>query len=706
MPAPLTAPACAQCLPAVCFTSGLRQRGMNRHRLTTIRLSHIRLPVDKREMTPGEKIAAVGTMIPLIRPTGSRMMKFQRILFSLAASISLAAFAGCGSSTGTTGNNNPPPTQPTCTPATTTITAPICVVGTPVAAGPSFTGTVLAGVLPVVGASVQLYAAGAAGNGSAPTALLSSPASTGANGSFTIPAGYACPSAQTPLYLLSKGGQPGAAANPSLWLMSAIGPCGSISSGSSFIVNEVSTAASVWALASFMSAGGDVGSSCSNVASLDNAFATAASLANPFTGTSPGTALPSTLTVPSSKLNTLANALASCTQSSGGSACPGLFNAALSGTTVPTNTLDAALNIAHAPGANVAAVYALASGSPVFSPALSAAPPDWMLENTITGGGMANPTALSIAASGDVWVASYFNAVSEFTPSGAAAIAGGVTGSGINESYGMAVDVQGNVWIANEQTSMNSGQGDVAELDSSGHALTTGITGGGLNFPIAVTADTNGNMWFVDYGDSKVTLLSDSGSPVSPATGWGGSLLEFPVALAVDADHNAWVANQGGLFPVTRISPDGSSVTNFNCNCNGASGIATDQSGDVWMANYYGNSISEVNTCGTMLLDAATGGGIDHPQGIAVDGAGTVWVANFLTGSLSEIGGAKSSAPGAFLSPSSGFGTDAALSQPYSLAIDSSGSVWVSNFGESTITQFIGIAAPVKTPLLGPPQLP
>ena len=555
---------------------------------------------------------------------------------------------------------------------------------------------------------MQLFAAGIAGNGSAPTALLATAVSTGSGGGFTVPGGYTCPSAQTPVYLLAKGGQAGSgsAANPSLWLMTALGACGGINAGSTFVLNEVTTAASVWALASFMSSGGSVGASCTNVTGLDNAFLTANSLVNASAGTSPGAGIPSTLTVSTSKLNTLANALASCTRSSGGNSCSGLFTAAASGSTVPGNTLDAALNIAHSPGNNVAAIYALASGSAVFSPALSAAPPDWMLHNTISGGGMAAPASVSVAASGDVWVSSYFYTVSEFSPAGATAFPAGIGGNGINQSYGMALDIQGNVWIANEQTGPNSGLGNVTELSSSGSALATGLTGGGIDFPVAAAADNNGNMWFADYGDSKVTLLNSSGSPISGASGWGGTSLAFPVALAIDSSHNAWVADQAGNLSITRISADGSEVTNFNCNCDGASGIATDQNSNVWVANYYGNSISEVNSCGTLVLGAVTGGGVYRPQGIAVDGAGTVWVANFLGNSVSEVGGPSSATPGTFVSPSSGFGADAAMLQPYGLAIDPSGNIWISNFGNNTLTQFVGVAAPVKTPLAGPPQLP
>jgi hypothetical protein len=40
------------------------------------------------------------------------------------------------------------------------------------------------------------------------------------------------------------------------------------------------------------------------------------------------------------------------------------------------------------------------------------------------------------------------------------------------------------------------------------------------------------------------------------------------------------------------------------------------------------------------------------------------------------------------------------------LAIDASGNLWLSNSGGDTITQFVGLASPVRTPLLGPPVQP
>ncbi len=83
------------------------------------------------------------------------------------------------------------------------------------------------------------------------------------------------------------------------------------------------------------------------------------------------------------------------------------------------------------------------------------------------------------------------------------------------------------------------------------------------------------------------------------------------------------------------------------------------------------------------------GGGLEFPGGIAIDGTDNVWVTNFHGDSLSEIEGADGDAPGQPLSPSSGF-TDPSLSEPYTPAIDASGNIWTANFGNDSVTEFVG----------------
>ena len=43
---------------------------------------------------------------------------------------------------------------------------------------------------------------------------------------------------------------------------------------------------------------------------------------------------------------------------------------------------------------------------------------------------------------------------------------------------------------------------------------------------------------------------------------------------------------------------------------------------------------------------------------------------------------------------------------PFSVAIDGAGNLWVTNFGNNSVTEFVGLAAPLKTPLIGLPQKP
>ncbi len=596
------------------------------------------------------------------------------------------------------------------------------------APGVTLNGMVHGGQQPVTEAKVYVYAAGSTGYGSAATSLLNTSASgvstdgsgngyvtTDSSGSFNITGNWSCINGTDQVYILALEGNPGLADNTNntaLALMAALGTCNSLVSAYPYIViDEVTSVASVWALQQFMVDATHIGTSSTNAAGLSNAFALVPNIVDITTGQALTKTPAGNGTIQRIKINTLANILAPCVNSMSGAstACGSFFSAVTpSGKTLATNTIAAALYIAQNPGHNASILFSLPTASAPFQPQLSSAPNDWMLSVTLTGGGLNGPASLGVDGSGNLWVSNYFGVASEFSPVGAPLSTTGYTGGGLNENFGMAIDTSNNIWFANEQSTngVNSNLGTITKLSPNGQPLSggSGYDAGGIYFPIAVTADPNGNMWIVNYGDSKVTLLTGSGAPLSGATGWGGTSLAFPVALAVDSNHNAWVANQSA-DTITKISADGSTTTIISC-CDGASGIATDQSNNVWVANYYGDSISEVSNSGIVLLNGITGGGVLHPQGIAVDGDGTVWVANYRGSSISAISSVSSTSPGAFLSPASGFGTDALLLEPYELALDASGNAWISNFGNDTIKQFLGIATPIRTPFAGPPSVP
>lgn len=573
----------------------------------------------------------------------------------------------------------------------------------------------MAGTQPLVGASVQLYAAGVSGNGSSASALLTSAESTDAKGGFTIASGYGCPAMSSQLYLIVRGGQVGtSSANPAITFAAPVGRCDQVNSSTNFVVNEVTTAAAAWGLAQFLSAGGNVGASSTNVTGLTNALATVINLVNPATGTSPGAKFPSSASSPAPRINSLANLLNACAAASSASACSSLFaSTTVSGSPAPNNTLDAALNLVRNPGSNVAALYTQSAANPVFQPALTAAPSDWTLFVNITGGGMLSPSGVGVDSGGNVWVASYEGVASEFSPTGTSLYSSTKGFGGLLDSYGLAIDGQNNIWIPNEDTIGVTGKGgSVTVLNSMGQLISgpTGFSSGGMDYPVAVAIDpSDGNAWIVNYGDASLTLLSSTGLPLSGTKGYTsnppGQLL-FPVAVAVDANHNAWVANNSGTT-IAKVSPDGSKFTSYAC-CDVAAGIAIDQGSDVWVANYHGDSISLLSSDGTVISTGYNDNqaSLYGPQGIAIDGSGNVWVANYLGDSITELSGSASSSPGKILSPAVGYAKDASLLQAFAISIDASGNLWVTNLGNGTLTEMIGLAAPVKTPLLGPPQNP
>lgn len=258
-------------------------------------------------------------------------------------------------------------------------------------------GSIHGGEQPISGVSVQLYAVGTTGDGSAATALLTSPVTSGANGSFTITGDYSCPSSTTLVYLVGTGGNPGLGAgmnNPQLALMAALGQCGTLNAGTFLNVNEITTVAAVYALAPFMTGPGAIGSSTSDAAALASAFTLAAELANVTTGTTPGTGLPTGYTVPVAQVDTIANIVASCINTSGGlsgSSTPcGSFIAMTtpSGITPPTDAITALLNLANHPALNTAALYLLPLPSAPFQPADMVQPSDFSI-NLITATTMA-----------------------------------------------------------------------------------------------------------------------------------------------------------------------------------------------------------------------------------------------------------------------------------------------------------------------------
>ena len=179
---------------------------------------------------------------------------------------------------------------------------------------------------------------------------------------------------------MATGGNAGTGlVNNSLAEMTALGPCSSLSASTFISVNELTTVAGVYALMPYMNAYKAVGSGTNDAAALANAFVLAGEYVDPTAGTSPGVGVPAGQSVPTSLLNSLADVVASCVNSSGGTAgdgtpCGTLFQLTTVSGTAPTDVIGATLNVARNPTMNAAALFALATPTSPFQPVLASTP--------------------------------------------------------------------------------------------------------------------------------------------------------------------------------------------------------------------------------------------------------------------------------------------------------------------------------------------
>ena len=515
------------------------------------------------------------------------------------------------------------------------------------------------------------------------------------------------------LYVVASGGvaSPGEPPNSAISVMTVPGLCNAVRSGGVYVLNELTTVASAYSLRAFLAAGAQLGSASTNTGGLGLGAATLASLVNLSTGTAPGAGFPSGGAAPTARLNMLANALNSCVTSSGpgSSACTALFSATASGTNIAANTLDATILLANDPGNNVAVIFALGQGNAAYSPTPASSPADWTLPVAFTGGGLNQPAAVAIDSVGRVWVANFAGSASLFSNTGVPQFPNGLTGYGLNASAGAAVDPNDNVWITNQQSdnSVNGGNGSVTVLNSAGPALPglSVYTNGGIHEPNAVAIGGDGLVWICDYYSNAVTVLNSAGIAQSGAAGFQSTQFSFANSVAIDSQRHGWIANIDA-YTISEITPDGSSVISYTVGA-APSSIAIDAGDNVWAGNYYGDSLGLV--AGGKVLSGSkgfAGGGVDHPYSLEADGAGTVWVANYRAPGISEMAGAAAAQPGSALSPAAGWAPDLNMLQAQSLAIDAAGNIWVASNGDNRLIEYVGLATPVKTPLLGATRVP
>jgi hypothetical protein len=405
--------------------------------------------------------------------------------------------------------------------------------------GAAVHGSIHGGQQPVSGSTIQLYAATTSGYGAASLPLISATVTSDTSGSFSITGDYTCPSAATEVYLVAHGGNPGLSVgtnNTALTMMAALGPCGNLSTSTFISVNELTTVASVWALSRFMSSYSSLGTSPTNSVGVANAFNSVSTVVNLSTGSVPGPNLPSGATLPVAEVNTLADILSACINSTGGSAgdgtaCGNLFAAATpTGGSAPTDTIGAALDIARFPTNNVAALYAVSPPAAPFQPTLPSSPTNFLIGINYASSQLNGPTKIAIDAQGSVWAANQSgNSVSQFSNTGSLLSLSPYTIAGISQPTDIAIDVSGNAWVTNK------GNNSITKLTAaSGVATGTNFTDSSLSLPSAIAIDASGDVWITNAGANTLTELNNTGTVLSPVGGFTGAGLSAPASIAIN----------------------------------------------------------------------------------------------------------------------------------------------------------------------------
>jgi sugar lactone lactonase YvrE len=248
---------------------------------------------------------------------------------------------------------------------------------------------------------------------------------------------------------------------------------------------------------------------------------------------------------------------------------------------------------------------------------------------------------------------------------------------------GLAFDSSGDLYIAdggrvrevsNGVITTVAGGAGVVPLPASAPAATSA----GLNTPAAVAVDSAGNLYIADTVFSNIREVSNGvitivagGNIPSPNGGYGGdngpassAFLSHPQGLAVDSAGNLYIADTGNCR-IRKVS-NGVITTVAGIGCNYSYEGGDPFSGDG---------------------GPATSAQLSGPWGVALDSAGNLYIGDgpdirkISNGVITTVAGNGTTG----FSGDGGPATSAQLSEPYGVAVDSSGNLYISDSGNNRI---------------------
>src|ERR1700733_2883779 len=222
-----------------------------------------------------------------------------------------------------------------------------------------------------------------------------------------------------------------------------------------------------------------------------------------------------------------------------------------------------------------------------------------------------------------------------------------------------------------------------AGTGTAGYSGDNGLaTSANLDSPGDVAFDSAGNWYIADYTNCRIRKVTIATGDISTVAGNG----------------------------TCGYSADGIAAT--SAELNGPNSVAIDSSGNIYIADFTNNRIRKVTTSSGYISTvagsgtagyfgdgaAATSAELETPSGVAVDSSGNIYIADrtndrvrkvtISSGYISTVAGNGSSCS----SPTGGCGdgsaaTSANLTSPNSVALDSSGNIYIADSGDNRIRE-------------------
>lgn len=307
---------------------------------------------------------------------------------------------------------------------------------------------------------------------------------------------------------------------------------------------------------------------------------------------------------------------------------------------------------------------------------------------------LSKPVGISVDSSNNIYISdNEGDYIEQVTPDGKLKIIGGIYAvepnmfypeplqqTRLNHPAGVCLDSSGNIYIANSFGGTSSTGNIITKVFTNETIIS--ISGGGTNSPSTipqignnvrfnrsqgVSLDTSGNIYVADSNNNYIEKITSDGVLIVIAGGGTNNnptttpkvatsvSLSNPQCVILDKTGNIYIADTDNDL-IEKITPDGKIVVvagggsitpdtiprlATSVSLNKPSGIALDNSGNIYIADTENNLIEQVDTNGNLFVIAggksnlnittysaqtATSVKLTFPTGVTVDNSGNVYI--------------------------------------------------------------------------------